>query len=91
MNDRENLAPANATERLAPIGKARFLSHGSDLTLVGTIGTTLALLKTPTNTVEVRGVGESLNGVTVLAVRPSEVDVRFNGQILKLAKPAEQR
>ena len=41
------------------------------------------------NAVEVRGVGESLNGVTVLAVRPAEVDVRFNGQVVKLAKPRE--
>jgi hypothetical protein len=61
------------------------------VTLVGTIGTSLALLKTAGNTVEVRGVGESLNGVTVLAVRPAEVDVRFNGQVLKLAKAPEAR
>jgi hypothetical protein len=59
------------------------------VSLVGTIGTSLAMLKTPSNAVEVCGVGESVNGVTVLAVRPAEVDVRYMGRTLKLSKPPE--
>ena len=42
LNARESLAAANAVERLAPIGKARFLSRGSDLTLV-TWGATVSI------------------------------------------------
>lgn len=59
------------------------------VSLVGTIGTSLAMLKTMSNAVEVCAVGESLSGVTVVAVRTAEVDVRFNGQVIKLSKPAE--
>ena len=63
---------------------------GVPVSLIGTIGESLALFKTVTNVVEVCAVGDSFNGVTVIAVRPSEVDVRFNGQIVKLSKPAEK-
>ena len=59
------------------------------VSLVGTIGNSLAMLKTMSNAVEVCAVGDSLSGVTVMAVRTAEVDVRYNGQIIKLSKPAE--
>ena len=59
------------------------------VSLVGTIGSSLAMFKTPANAVEICGVGESFNGVMLLAVRPAEVDVRFNGRVVKLTKPAE--
>ncbi len=62
---------------------------GLPVSLVGTIGTSLAMLKTTANAVEVCGVGDSVNGVTVVAVRPAEVDVRFNGRVMTLAKPKE--
>jgi 2-oxoisovalerate dehydrogenase E1 component len=42
LNARENLAPSTATKRLAPIGKARYLARGSDLTLV-TWGATVSI------------------------------------------------
>jgi hypothetical protein len=63
---------------------------GIPVTLAGTIGQSLALLRTATNGVEVCAVGESIQGVTVVAVRPAEVDVRFNGQVVKLSKPVEK-
>jgi hypothetical protein len=59
------------------------------VSLVGTIGTSLAMLKTPANTVEVAGIGETVNGVTVLAVRPAEVDVMYMNRTVKLVKPPE--
>ena len=65
------------------------MSAGVPVSLVGTIGNSLAMLKTMSNAVEVCAVGESLSGVTVVAVRTAEVDVRFNGQVIKLSKPAE--
>jgi hypothetical protein len=67
------------------------VSDGSPppVSLVGTIGTSLAMLKTASNAVEVCAVGESVNGVTVLAVRPAEIDIRYMGRTLKLSKPPE--
>jgi hypothetical protein len=65
------------------------VTSGVPVSLVGTIGTSLAMLKTMNNSVEVCAVGESFGGVTVVAVRPAEVDVRFNGQVIKLSKPAD--
>jgi hypothetical protein len=63
---------------------------GVPVSLVGTIGDSIAMLKTPSNAVEVCAVGEtSANGVTVVAVRPAEVDVRFNGRTVTLAKPKD--
>jgi hypothetical protein len=59
------------------------------VSLVGTIGASLAMLKTASNAVEVCAVGESVNGVTVLAVRPAEIDIRYMGRTLKLSKPPE--
>lgn len=64
-------------------------ASGLPVSLVGTIGTSIAMLKSANNAVEVCAVGESLNGVTVVAVRQAEVDVRFNGQIVKLSKPTD--
>jgi hypothetical protein len=66
------------------------LPGGLPVTLVGTVGNSLAMLKTLTNTVEVCGVGEVFKGVTVVAVRPSEVEVKFNGQNITLSTPSEK-
>jgi hypothetical protein len=57
--------------------------------LVGTIGNSLAMLKTPANAIEVCAVGDTFNGVTVVAVRPAEIDVRYMGRTLRLSKVPE--
>lgn len=59
------------------------------LTLVGTIGDALALLRAPDGSVEVRAVGESVAAATVLAVRPAQVDLRYNGRLVTLRRPAD--
>jgi hypothetical protein len=59
------------------------------LTLVGTIGTSLAMLRTPAAQIEVRGVGEKLLGAEIVAVRPAQVDLRYNGRLVTLSKPPE--
>ena len=64
-------------------------SNAPPFTLVGTIGTSLALLRTPAGQVELKAVGEEAMGAKVLAIRPAQVDVRFNGQSLTLQKPKE--
>ena len=57
------------------------------ITLVGTIGDSLALLRTQAGTVEVRSVGESLAGALILSVRPRHVEVRFNDKVVAMDKP----
>jgi len=94
VNLRQNLGEAApppaavATQQQATMPAAADASV--PVSLVGTIGDSIAMLKTPNNAVEVCAVGEtSANGVTVVAVRPAEVDVRFNGRVVTLAKPKE--
>jgi hypothetical protein len=83
-------AAAQAKPAPATTGPAAVTDNPPPVMLVGTIGNSLAMLKTPSNAVEVCGVGETLNGVTVVAVRPAEVDVRYMGRVIKLSKPAEE-
>jgi hypothetical protein len=64
---------------------------GPPVSLIGTIGTSLAMLKTQANAVEVCAVGETFAGVTVLAVRTAEIDIRYMGRVMKLFKPAEAK
>jgi hypothetical protein len=60
------------------------------VTLVGTIGDALALLRAPDGSVQVCAAGETLTGgATVLAVRPAQVDVRYNGQLVTLHRAAD--
>lgn len=59
------------------------------LALVGTVGDSLALLRTSANVVEVKAIGEKLLGAEVLAVRSGEVDLRYNGKVVTLKKPPE--
>jgi len=56
------------------------------ITLVGTIGTTLAMLQNPDGSVVVKGIGDQLAGAEVTAIRPGQVDVRYNGLALTLTK-----
>jgi len=57
------------------------------LVLVGTIGTSLALLRSPDGSTVVKAVGETLDGADILSVRLAAVEVRFGGKTLTLKKP----
>ena len=59
------------------------------LTLVGTIGDSLAMLQTPGGAVELKGVGETIAGTTVVSIRPARVELQFNGRTVVLVKPVE--
>jgi hypothetical protein len=83
------VAPS-AVANVTPPGVISVESSNMPVSLVGTIGTSLAIFKTVGNVIEVCAVGETSAGVTVVAVRPAEVDVRFNGQVVKLSKPVEK-
>ena len=78
-------APVAVQPTVTPTANA-----GLPVSLVGTIGNSLAMLKSNSNAVDVCAVGESTNGVTVVAVRPAEVDVKYNGKLVTLAKPKEE-
>ena len=61
----------------------------SSLTLVGTIGTSLAMIRTADGSVSAKGVGEQIGGAEILAIRPAQVDVRINGRSITLEKPRQ--
>jgi len=56
------------------------------LTLVGTIGNSLAMLKTRDGKIELKGVGESISGITILTITPAKVEARYNGRTISLDK-----
>ena len=56
------------------------------LTLVGTIGNSLAMLKTRDGKIELKAVGESIAGLTILTIAPSKIEGRYNGRLISLDK-----
>jgi hypothetical protein len=89
---RRPLVDAPATAPILEARPARAILPASEqppLTLVGTIGSSLAMLRTAGGEVEVRGVGEEAGGVKVTAIRPAQVDIEFNGRPMTLDKPKE--
>ena len=59
------------------------------MTLAGTIGNSLAMLRTLDGQIYARGVGDVLNGVQIVAIHSGSVDVRFRGVPLTLTKPKD--
>lgn len=73
-------AMANATAQPSGVG----------VTLVGTIGDSVALIRDGTGNVAAHVVGEAIAGAgTVVAVRPAEVDLQINGSRVTLRKAPE--
>jgi hypothetical protein len=56
------------------------------LILVGTIGNSLAMLKTRDGTIELKAVGETVAGVTIVSITASKVEARYNGKLIQLDK-----
>ena len=65
--------------------------HASSPTpvLVGTIGNSTAMLRTPEGNVVARSVGERVGDAELVAVRHSEIDLRVGGRVITLRKPGE--
>jgi hypothetical protein len=57
------------------------------MALVGTIGTSLAMLRMSDGSTVVKSVGEQVFGAQVLAIRFGAVDVRIEGRTVALEKP----
>jgi hypothetical protein len=62
---------------------------GGPFVLVGTIGQSLAMIRTPGGLVEVKGVGDVAGGGRIVAIRPMQVDVEVNGQRQTVSKARE--
>jgi type II secretory pathway pseudopilin PulG len=86
---RRPLTDAPVPVAAAAVAQAPATSEQLPMTLVGTVGTSLAMLQSSDGNVELKGVGESSGGMKVLAVRPSQVDVEYNGRKLTLNRPKE--
>jgi hypothetical protein len=56
------------------------------LTLVGTIGNSLAMLRMPDGQVLLKGVGDEIAGARVVGVRPGQVMLRFRNVPVHLTK-----
>ncbi len=56
------------------------------VTLVGTIGNSLAMLRMADGKIELKGVGESVAGMTVMKIAPTRVEVKYNGKVVALDK-----
>ncbi len=80
---------APATAPAAQLAAARGVSDEVPVSLAGTIGQSLAMLRDQGGQIAVKAVGESVNGVEVLDVRPARVDVRYNGKVVTLQKPPD--
>lgn len=54
--------------------------------LVGTIGESLAMFRMVDGSISIKGVGEQINGDSVVAIRPAEADLNINGNRTTLKK-----
>jgi len=89
---RGDLAPAAASQQPARLASdVAPAAQGIPVSLVGTIGDSLAILRQESGQVDVRAAGENVAGVEVLDVRPARVRVRYNGMEQTLQKPPDAR
>jgi len=89
---RGDVAPAPAFQQPARLASdVAPAAQGIPVSLVGTIGDSLAILRQESGQVDVRAAGENVAGVEVLDVRPARVRVRYNGMEQTLEKPPDAR
>lgn len=90
---RPSFGPAVAdgmTPGIATVPGAATPQTVAGVTLVGTIGSSVALVRDGAGNVEAHQVGETVaGGGEVVAVRPSEMDLRVNGQVVTLRRIAD--
>ena len=88
---RPELAKSPAAAESAPVAAAQPLTSSGNLpvTLVGTVGESLAMLQGAGGDIEVCAVGETIDGIEILQVRPARVEIRYNGRVITLEKPPE--
>jgi hypothetical protein len=92
LNLRKSLIDAPASAPMADVSKtpvAAATATGGPFMLIGTIGDSLAMIRTASGAVELKGLGEMVNGVKIVAIRPAQVDVESDGQRMTVAKLRE--
>jgi hypothetical protein len=91
LNLRKSLtdAPANAPVADVSATPPTAASAGGPFVLIGTIGDSLAMIRTASGAVELKGLGEMENGAKIVAIRPAQVDVESDGQRTTVAKLRE--
>lgn len=80
-------APPVETPTVTTNAVAATSGSTAQFALVGTVGTSLAMLRGPDGVVMVKGVGDLIAGAVVVAIRPTRVDLRMNGSIVTVEKP----
>jgi hypothetical protein len=68
------------------VATAQQNSSDPGLILVGTIGNSLAMLKTRDGRIELKAVGESISGLTIVTISATKVEARYNGKLISLDK-----
>lgn len=88
---RRNLAemPAVATNKTPSITANNANPSNLPITLVGTIGDSIALIQAGAD-IQAIAVGETSAGAKVLAIRPSQIDIEYAGQKITLNKPKSE-
>ena len=88
LNLRKSLADAPVSAPVADAGTSPVTAGGTGgpFVLIGTIGDSLAMIRTSSGAVELKGLGETVNGARILAIRPAQVDVETQGQRSTIAK-----
>jgi hypothetical protein len=89
---RAELSGSSAPVEAAPapaFAAAQAVNANLPVTLVGTIGESLAMLQGAGGEVEIRAVGEAMDGIEILQVKPARVEIRYNGRVITLEKPRE--
>ena len=79
-------AVANGSTTTIPAAAA----EAGPFVLLGTIGDSLAMIRTASGAVELKGLGETVNGAKIVAIRPAHVDVESQGQRTTIAKPRDR-
>jgi len=89
LNLRKSLTDAPVTAPIADAATtpaATAAPAGGPFVLIGTIGDSLAMIRTASGAVELKSLGEMVNGAKIVAIRPAQVDVESDGQRTTVAK-----
>jgi len=92
LNLRKSLTDAPASAPVPDVNStptATAAGAGGPFVLIGTIGDSLAMIRTASGAVELKGLGEMVNGAKIVAIRPAQVDVESDGQRMTVAKLRE--
>jgi hypothetical protein len=88
---RRPLGDAAATQAALASAPAPPAPPTPPIVLVGTVGSSLALVRLENGTTQIVAPGETVFNVEVLTIRPAHIDVRFNGAVVTLEKIADPK